>query len=121
LDDELHSRPEGDTLAERRFLGERLVSVEKDMGRLAARLGAPTPGVQEMDALDRARELLADLRAEVSVRPLDEAMSAHLAWLDRAQADRSGAEESSLPALDMIDLDRRILTDLQRSWRARAT
>lgn len=113
-------RPLADSTRERRFLERRLVEVERDMGRLAARLGAPTPITQELDVFDRARELVNDMLKQVHVRPLDEAIAAQLDWLGRVE-ERHG-EDGGEPKTDLnrIALDRRLLEDLHRGWRAEA-
>lgn len=118
---EFTMRPESETTAEREFLRRRLEAVERDMGRLAARFGAPTPATPQMDVLDRARDLLSDLLRQVRVRPLDEALTARLEWLDRAQARRDREDDPEpKPVLDRIALDRRVLSDLRHSWDARS-
>jgi hypothetical protein len=111
-------RPTTESAAERRYLERRLAEVERDMGRLAAAQALPTPNTQPLEALGRGRELIHDLLKEVQVRSLDEAVSAHLAWLDRAETRAGVANGEPKVALDRIPLDRRVLQDLQKGWQA---
>jgi hypothetical protein len=111
-------RPEKDYAAEQDFLSRRIKEIEKGMGKVAAR--TPETGTigQPMDALDRARELTADMYKQVRVRPLDEALQAQLDWLGRAEANLAQADGEPKLALNRIALDRRLLTDLLTQWRA---
>lgn len=112
-------RPEQETLAERAFLERRLALVEADMGRLAARSGAPTPDSPALQALGRGRALLSDLLREIRVRTLQDALAARLTWLERAQARRvDDHDPEPKPALELIALDRRLLQDLETAWRS---
>jgi hypothetical protein len=122
-------RPEVDTRSERAFLERRIVDTEKAMGRLAAQLGSPTPITQELDVLDRGRELASQLLRQVRVRPLEEAVAAQLAWLDRlaqvqqaggpAGEGREGADGAPKPAFERAALDKRLLSDLLKAWQGR--
>lgn len=112
-------RPEADYAAEQKFLTARIQEIEKGMGKVAARNPEVLPIPQTMDALDRARELTADLFKQVRVRPLAEAIQAQLDWLDRAEANLAQANGEPKVALNRIALDRRLLTDLLTLWRAR--
>lgn len=111
-------RPTAESLAERKFLARRLAEVERGLGRVAAVLGTPTPITQPLDVLDRARELTGDLVKQVQVIPLEEAITAHLAWLERAEARLAEDDGEPKVALDRIDLDRRLLGDLLVAWQA---
>ena len=111
-------RPAADYAAEQRFLTRRIQEIEKGMGKVAARTPEGGPIPQPMDALDRARELTADMFKQVRVRPLDEALQAQLDWLERAEANLAEANGEPKVALNRIALDRRLLTDLQALWRA---
>jgi len=113
-------RPASETLRERTFLERRIVEVERDMGRLAAGIGAPAPITQELDVLDRARELWGDMLRQVRVRPLDDAVTAQLDWLNRVEERQARADGEPKPDLNRVALDRRLLSDLLRSWRAEA-
>ncbi len=104
---------------EQAFLQKRLVEIERDMGRVAADVGRAIDLTQPLDALDRARELVAELDKQVLVRPLDEAIAKRIEWLDRAEERRSGDASPALPTLDKIELDRRILRDVLTDWSSR--
>jgi hypothetical protein len=111
-------RPEAEYLPEQRYLARRLSEIEQGLGRVAARLGEPTPITQPLDALDRARELAADLVKQVQVRPLEEAVAAQLAWLARAEARQQVQDGEPKAAFNRIALDQRILGDLLAGWQA---
>jgi len=117
--DEITPRPVAEVLPEQLYLTARLGEIDRGLGRLAARLGAPTPITQPMDALDRARELVADMQKQVAVRPLEASIAAQVAWLDAAEA-RLGADDGE-PKLDLdrIALDRVLLGELLEGWRSR--
>lgn len=110
-------RKQDDYDAEQRYLTERMAQVEKGMGRVAAKLGEPTPITSQLDALDRGRELVADMYKQVTVRPLEDAIQAQLDWLARAEARQ--AQEGGEPKTDMnrIALDRVLLEELRAGWR----
>ena len=112
-------RPEADVLPEQRYLTERMAQIEKGMGKVAARLGTPTPIEQSLDALDRARELVADMLKQIRLRPIEEAVRAQLDWLDRAEARLGVADGEPKIGHNRIALDRRLLTDVLEGWRAR--
>lgn len=112
------SRPAADTLAERQYLQGRLGEIEAGMGEVAARLGAPTPITQEMDALDRARELTNDMLKQIRVRSLDDAIAAQLDWLDRVEERQARDDGEPTASFDKIALDRKLLVDLREGWRA---
>lgn len=110
-------RSENETASERRFLERRIANVERDMGRLAARLGTPTPQAPELEVLDRARALFSDLHKQVRVRPLEDALGSRLDWLSRAAARRAdGPDADPKPELGLIALDQRLLSDLLEQW-----
>lgn len=103
-------------LPEQEYLTGRMADVEKGMGKIAARLGEPTPITEPLDVLDRARELVADMFKQVTVRPLEEAVDLQLQWLDRAEA-RLGAEDGE-PKNDLtrIPIDRVLLETIREGW-----
>ena len=111
-------RPAQEYIAEQQFLNQRILDIEKGMGKVAARSSGQMPVAQNLDALDRARELTGDMFKQVRVRPLEEAIQAQLAWLDRAEA--SLGQDNGEPKIDLnrIALDRRLLQDIQTLWRA---
>jgi len=111
-------RPFNDYAAEQKYLTDRMQQVERGLGRVAARLGEPTPITEPLDALDRARELVADLYKQVAVRPLETAVQAQLDWLDRADARLGLADGEPKHDLNRIALDRALLEDLREGWRA---
>lgn len=104
-------------LPEQDYLNRRMQEVESGMGRVAARLGEPTPITEPLDALDRARELVADLFKQVTVRPLEEAIDVQLQWLDRAEARAGQADGEPKNKLTRIPLDRALLETLREGWR----
>ena len=112
-------RRENDYLPEQEYLTRRILDIEKSLGKVAARLGAPTPITQPLDALDRAREIAGDLAKEVRVRSLEEAVRHRLGWLARAEvrAGQVGGEPKA--ELESIDLDRRLLQELEAGWKSR--
>lgn len=116
---EYPQRPAADSLAERQYLERRLGEIERSMGVIAARLGTPTPIAQELDVLDRARELVGDLLKEVHVLTLDEAIAARLAWLDRVEALQGRESDEPTPALNRVPIDRRLFQDIELGWRGR--
>ena len=118
MTDDFSSRPETESRLEREFLERRHAEAERAMGQLAARLGAPTPVTRPMEALERARGLIGDLQKEVRVRTLDDAIASRLEWLERVRSRAAGGDDAA-PALELLDLDARLLADLQRAWRAR--
>ncbi len=109
-------RPASAVAEEERYLKRRLEEIEAGMGAVAARLEAPTPAVPQVQALDRARQLTAELLRQIRVRTLDEAIAARLDWLERAAVRRTQEVTEPLPELGLIDLDRRLLTDLLAAW-----
>lgn len=111
-------RPFNDYLAEQKYLTERMQQVERGLGRVAARLGEPTPISEPLDALDRARELVADMYKQVTVRPLEDAIQAQLDWLGRAEARLGQADGEPKHDLNRIALDRALLETLRDGWRA---
>jgi hypothetical protein len=111
-------RSHTDYLPEQRYLADRMQQVERGLGRVAARLGEPTPITEPLDALDRARELVADMAKQVTVRPLEEAIAAQLAWLDRAEARLGQADGEPKHDLNRITLDRALLQSLREGWQA---
>lgn len=111
-------RPFNDYLPEQAYLSDRMQQVERGLGRVAARLGEPTPITEPLDALDRARELVADMAKQVTVRPLEAAIQAQLAWLERAEARLGQADGEPKHDLNRIALDRVLLEDLREGWRA---
>lgn len=111
-------RPSAEYAAEQQFLNKRILEIEKGMGRVAARNEAQQPIPQQLDALDRARELTGDLFKQVRVRPLNEAIEAQLAWLDQAEAKLGQADGEPKLGMRSIALDRRLLQDIQALWRA---
>jgi hypothetical protein len=119
MTDDTTLRPYEAYAAEDSFLGDRIDQVEKAMGRLAARLGEPTPITQPLDVVDRAREITADVRKQVRLRPLEDAVAAQLAWLDRAEQRAAAGGGEPVPDLNRIALDRRLLRDLLAAWHAR--
>jgi hypothetical protein len=112
-------RSAADSQAERTYLERRLSEVDRYLGQLAARLGTPTPITQELDTLDRARELAGELLMEINVRTLDEAMSAKLAWLDRMEARQANRGGEPAIALRTVALDRRLVEEIRRGWETR--
>jgi hypothetical protein len=111
-------RPAKDYGAEQQFLNQRILEIEKGMGKVAARNQVQLPIAQNLDALDRARELTSDLFKQVRVRPLDEAILAQLAWLERSETKLGLDDGEPKVALNRIALDRRLLQDLLSQWRA---
>ena len=111
-------RPEKDYAAEQKFLNQRILDIEKGMGKVAARSLETMPIPQTLDALDRARELTGDMFKQVRVRPLEEAVAAQLAWLDEAESRLAQASGEPKVGYNRIALDRRLLTDLVELWRA---
>lgn len=111
-------RSESDALAEQKYLRERVIQIEKNLGKVAARSGQPVALSQPMDALDRARELTNDMMKQVRVRPLEEAVASQKAWLDRAQANLEA--ENGEPKMDMnkIALDHRLLDEILAGWQS---
>ena len=103
-------------LPEQAYLNERFLQVEKNLGRVAARLGQPTPITSSLDALDRARELTSTLSREVTVRALDDAIQARLDWLDRAEALQGQDNGEPKTDLNRIALDRVLLSELMSGW-----
>ncbi len=103
-------------LPEQAYLTDRVLRIEQGMGRVAARLGQPTPITSSLDALDRARELASHLNREVTVRPLSEAIQARLEWLDRAEARQAQADGEPKNDLKMLVLDRVLLDELLAGW-----
>ena len=103
-------------LPEQAYLQENFLRVEKNLGRVAARLGQPTPITSPLDALDRARELTSDLGREVTVRGLEEAIGARLSWLDRAEAHQAEDDPEPRNDLNRIALDRVLLRELLAGW-----
>jgi len=103
-------------LSEQAYLQQRFLEVEKNLGRVAARLGQPTPITSPLDALDRAREITSDLSREVTVRALDEAIEARLEWLDRAEARQGAQDGEPKNDLNRIALDRVLLLELKSGW-----
>ena len=106
-------------LPEQEFLKARMAQVEEGMGRIAARLGQPTPITSPLDVMDRARELVSDLSREVTVRPLDDAIVARLDWLDRAEGRLGSSSGEPDLALTRIPVDRVLLRELLAGWQAR--
>lgn len=111
-------RREAEYLPEQKYLTKRTLEIEAGLGRVAARLGEPTPISQPLDALDRARELANDMFKQVQLRPLDEAVKAQLEWLDRAEAHLNAASGEPKPDMNRIALDRRLLSELLQGWHA---
>jgi hypothetical protein len=112
-------RPLEDYGPEQKFLQSRMGEIERDMGKVAAKEGRAIPLTQPMDALDRARELVAELEKQVLIRPLDEAIATRLDWLDRVEARRSENGDDTMPLLNKVALDRRILGDVLSDWESR--
>jgi hypothetical protein len=112
-------RPESEIGAEQSFLQQRALDIEKAMGRVAGRAAAPTPISQPLDALDRARELTNDMYKQVRVRPLEEAITAQLAWLETAEARLTQSDGEPKVQLSKIALDRRLLQELRDNWQAK--
>ncbi|MFN2250975.1 MAG: hypothetical protein ACK2UL_03580 [Anaerolineae bacterium] len=112
------SRPAADSEAERKYLRRRLREIEVGMGEVAAGLEMPTPITQELDALDRARELTNDMLKQIRVRSLEDAIAAQLDWLDRVEARQTSDDPEPKPDFDKIPLDRKLLIDLREGWRA---
>jgi len=113
-------RPEAEFLPEQEYLEGRLGQIEKGLGQLAARAGTPTRITQPLDALDRARELVAEMHKQVRARPLQEALESRLAWLDRVEARRQTEDNEPKPEINRIALDRRLLADVLKGWQARS-
>lgn len=111
-------RPEVEYLPEQSYLARRMAEIEKGLGRVAAQLGEPTPISQPLDALDRARELVADLVKLAQVRPLEQAIAVQLAWLERAEARQQMQDGEPKVAYNRIALDRRLLQDILSGWKA---
>lgn len=110
-------RPYTEYLPEQQYLTGRMNEVEKGMGKIAARLGEPTPITESLDVLDRARELVADLYKQVTVRPLVEAVETQLRWLDRAEARLGQADGEPKNDLTRIPIDRVLLETIRQGWR----
>jgi len=110
-------RPYNDYQAEQKYLTGRLQEVERGLGRVAARLGEPTPISEPLDALDRARELVADMVKQVTVRPLEEAIQRQLEWLGRAEERLGQANGEPKHDLNRIALDRVLLQSIRDGWR----
>jgi hypothetical protein len=112
-------RAEKDYAAEQKFLTDFIRYIEKGMGKVAARTLDPAlPIPQRLDALDRGRELAGDMYKQVRVRPLEEAIAAQQAWLDRAEARLGTQDGEPKVGYNRIALDRRLLQDLLARWRA---
>jgi hypothetical protein len=106
---------------ERAYLNERMSEIEKGMGKVAARGESPDTIGQDLDSLDRARELVSELEKQVLVRPLDEAIDARLDWLERVETRHEETSGEPLPAMTAIPLDRAILQDLAEGWESHQT
>jgi len=115
---EYHLRPETESLPEQIYLRERVIQIEKNLGKVAARLGEPVTLSQPLDALDRARELTNDMMKQVRVRPLEEAVSSQKAWLDRAQVHLDASNGEPKMNMNKIDLDQRLLDEILAGWQA---
>jgi hypothetical protein len=113
-------RAEADFLPEQKYLRERVLQIEKSLGKVAAKLPPGTLS-QPMDALDRARELAGDMAKQVRVRPLAEAVGAQKAWLERARTNMAAAPGQGEPPLhfNRIDLDLRLLDELLAGWNSK--
>jgi hypothetical protein len=112
-------RPAQDYGPEQKFLQARMGEIERDMGKVAAKAGRAISLTQPMDALDRARELVAELEKQVLIRPLDEAIATRMQWLDRVEARRNENGDDAMPQLNKVALDRRILGDILSDWESR--
>lgn len=110
-------RPDDVFARERRYLQQRLEQIERGLGALAARHGTPTPSTQQLEALERGRQLAAELLRQIRVRSLEEAIQSRLDWLERAAARRAQPSDEALPELQLLDLDRRLLAELLAGWR----
>ncbi len=111
-------RPDADYLAEQAYLRKRVEQIEKGMGKLAGRAHEPQVITQQMDALDRARELTGSLAKQVRVRPLAEAVRAQKEWLERASAHRADPKGEPVMAFNRIALDLRLLDEILAGWQA---
>lgn len=111
-------RPEAEFLAEQKYLNGRMEDIEKNLGKVAARLGTPTPITQPLDALDRARELVGDMFRQVRVRSLEDAIRTQLAWLDAAERRLAARDGEPKVKFNRIELDRRLLGDILAGWKA---
>jgi len=111
-------RPDADYLAEQAYLRKRVEQIEKGMGKLAGRAREPQVITQQMDALDRARELTGSLAKQVRVRPLAEAVRAQKEWLERARAHQGDLKGEPRMAFNRIELDLRLLDEILAGWQA---
>lgn len=111
-------RPETEIHAEQAFLQRRLVEIERSMGVVAAVGGGATAISQPLDVLDRARELTSDTLRQVRIRSIEECVNGQISWLDRSEAKIGLADGEPKLALDRIVLDRRLLSDILKAWRA---
>jgi len=112
-------RPHSDYQTEQAYLTERMHEIERDMGRVAARLGEPTPITEGLDTLDRARELVGHLFRQVTVTPLDEALDRRLEWLRRTEKRQGRDDGEPKLAFNRIPLDIALLESLRDGWRKR--
>lgn len=115
---EYSMRPDADFLPEQVYLRKRVEQIEKGMGKLAGRAREPQVITQQMDALDRARELANALQKQVRVRPLAEAVRAQQAWLERARAHQADPKGEPRMDFNRIELDLRLLEELLAGWQA---
>ena len=113
---EYHLRPEAESLPEQKYLRALVIQIEKNLGKVAARLGEPVTLSQPLDALDRARELTNDMMKQVRVRPLEEAVASQKAWLDRAQANLDASNGEPKNDMNKIELDQRLLDEILAGW-----
>lgn len=109
-------RAQEDIVPEQVFLQRRVIEIEKAMGRVAAHGAVPI--AQPLDVLDRAREITNDMYRQVRVRPLSEAISGQLEWLDRAEERLQQDDGEPKVDFNRVVLDRRLLHDLERAWAA---
>ena len=118
---EYQVRPESEFLKEQTYLRERVEQVEKGLGKIAGQHPGATPLTQPLDTLDRARELAGQLIKQARVRPLEEAITAQIEWLQRARANQEASKTNGEPKMELrsIDLDLRILSEILAGWRAR--
>ena len=115
---EYSMRPDADFLPEQAYLRKRVEQIEKGMGKLAGRAREPQVITQQMDALERARELANALPKQGRVRPRAEAVRAQTEWLERARAHQADPKGEPRMDFNRIELDLRLLDELLAGWQA---
>jgi len=111
-------RDPSDYVHEQKYLTARMLEIETGLGRVAAETGTPTPITERLDALDRARELVADMYKQVQIRPLEAAVAAQMTWLDGVDARQARTDGEPKNVMRSIEIDRVLLSDIVAGWRA---